>query len=92
MIFIFLATLVVANTTGLMPEGDDVECRDEPDGKQCPPLCPTCTCVSHSLQTAPLAFIAFTTVDLTIATIELPPPADVRGQLAKPPATRPPIV
>ena len=91
-VFIFTAALVVANTTGLLPEGDDVECADESDGKQCPPTCPTCTCAWHSLKTALTPVLEMRPIDLTSLTVELPSPDAAHGQLVPPPTTRPPIV
>lgn len=91
-IFILAAALVVANTTGLLPEGDDTECADEDGGKQCPPTCPTCTCAWHSLKTALTPVLEMRPIDLTSLTVELPPPDDAQGQLVPPPTTRPPIV
>jgi len=91
-IFVLAAAFVVANTTGMLPEGDDTECADECDGKQCPPTCPTCTCAWHALKTAPSAVVELTPIELTSRTMELPPPGGADGRTAPPPTTRPPIV
>lgn len=88
---IFAAALVVANTTGLLPEGDDTECADGDCGKQCPPTCPMCTCAWHSLKTAPAPLFEVRAVELTSRTVELPPLDGWHGQLAPAPMTRPPI-
>lgn len=90
-ILIFAAALVVANTTGLLTEGDDTECADESDGKKCPPTCPTCTCAWHSLKTAPSPVFEVRAIELTSRTVELPTPTTGHGQLAPAPWTRPPI-
>jgi hypothetical protein len=90
-IFIFVAVLVVANTTGLLPEGDDTECADRDEGKQCPPTCPTCTCAWHSLKSAPTQVIELTPIELTSRAVELPPPSGTDGRIAPAPVTRPPI-
>ncbi len=90
-VFIFAAALVVANTTGLLPEGDDTACADGDGGKQCPPTCPTCTCAWHSLKTAPAPLFEVRAVELTSRTVE-PPTLDAwHGLLAPAPWTRPPI-
>jgi len=85
------AALVVANTTGVLPEGDDIECADS-DGKQCPPSCPTCPCAWHSLKSAPTAPVELNAIELTTCAAELPPPRGADGRTAPPPITRPPIV
>jgi len=90
-VFLLAAALVVANTTGLLPEGDSTECADEPDGKQCPPTCPTCTCAWHSLKTTPSAVFEVRAIVLTSRTVELPPLTTGHGQLAPAPWIRPPI-
>ncbi len=90
-ILVFAAALVVANTTGLLPEADSVECSDDADGKDCPPTCPTCTCAWHGLKTALAPVFEVRTVDVTSRTLELPPPTVGHGQLDPAPWTRPPI-
>ena len=89
-IAIVAACLVVGDATRLLPEADDVECCDG-DGKQCPPMCPTCTCAWHSLKTAPATVVEIKPIRLTTFLVELPPPAAGHGRLAPPPTTRPPI-
>ena len=93
-VVIFAVALVVATTTGLLPEAaeDDVARTDECDGKQCPPTCPTCVCAWHSLKSAPTAIVAMTVLELTSAAAELPPPAGRAGRTVPPPTLRPPIV
>ena len=90
-VLVFAAALVVANTTGLLPEGDATECADCDGGKQCPPTCPTCTCALHSLKTVPAPVFEVRTVELTSRTVELPPLDGWHGLLAPAPTTRPPI-
>ena len=90
-VLIFAAILVVGDVTGLFPEVDEIGCRDEPEGKHCPPTCQTCTCAFHSLKTAPASVVELKTVELTARTIELPPAHDGHGLLAPAPAQRPPI-
>lgn len=91
LIVVFVATLVVANTTGLLPEADDIECADEAEGKGCPPTCATCTCVWHGLKTALAPIFEARTIELTSRTLELPSPRVGLGQLDPAPWTRPPI-
>lgn len=98
-IFIFAAALIVANTTGLLPEADDAQCAGDGAGRTddghrtpCPPTCPTCTCAWHSLKTAPTAVIEIKSLELTSSAAELPPPRGADGLTAPPPTTRPPIV
>ena len=91
-VLIFAVALVVANTTGLLPEGDAVACADDRDGKQCPPTCPTCVCAWHSLQSAPAAIVELTSLELSSAAAELPAPGGSDGRAIPPPTTRPPIV
>lgn len=94
-VFIFLAVLVVGNTTGLLPEGDDPQCADEGanngDGKQCPPSCPTCTCAWHSLKTTPTPVFEVRAIEFSSRTVDLPAPTTGDGQLVPAPTTRPPI-
>lgn len=90
-VFIFAATLVVANTMGLLPENDDIECADQRDGKQCPPTCPTCVCAWHSLRSAPTASVELPAFELMTAAAEPPPPSGANGRAAPAPTTRPPI-
>jgi hypothetical protein len=90
-VLIFTAALVVANTTGLLPEGDDTECVDEDGGKQCPPTCPTCTCAWHTLNSAPVAVFEVQPIELSSRIVALPQPTAWRGRLAPAPTTRPPI-
>jgi len=94
-LIIFAVALVVANTTGLLPEGDDVRCADDggSDGHRtpCPPTCPTCTCAWHSLKSAPTAVIEIKPLELTSSAAELPSPRGADGRTAPPPTTRPPI-
>ena len=91
-VLIFAAALVVADTTGALPECDDTECTDEGNGKQCPPTCPTCTCVWHTLKTAPISLVEMPPIDFTSLIVELPPVRGAHGRLAPAPITRPPIV
>ena len=91
-VLILAAVLLAGNATGLIPEGDEVGCTDEPDGKQCPPTCATCTCVWHSLKTAPSMPIELNTIELTARAVELPPAREGHGLIAPAPEQRPPIV
>ncbi len=91
-VLIFAVALVVANTTGLIPEGDNVECADESDGKQCPPTCPTCVCAWHSLKSTLTAIVELKSLELTSAAAEPPAPGGSDGRAIPPPTTRPPIV
>ena len=87
-VFLVAATFVVANTTGLLPEGDETACCD---GKQCPPTCPSCTCAWHSITTAPVAIFEVPAIALMDRAVELPTPRAGDGQRAPAPSTRPPI-
>lgn len=89
-IILFAAALVVANTTGLLPENDDDACVDQGEG-QCPPTCPTCPCAWHALQSLPTAAVEITALALTAPAAELPPPRGAAGRNPPPPITRPPI-
>lgn len=91
LVLIFAAALVVGHASGLIPEGDEVGCTDEQDGKQCPPTCPACTCVWHSLKTAPVARVELARVEWIARAVELPHARDGQGRLAPAPALRPPI-
>ncbi len=92
LVFVFAAALVVADSAGLLPEGDDTECSDECAGKQCPPTCATCTCAWHSLRSAPTTLLEMAPIELTSRTVDLPPPDAADGLTAPAPTTRPPIV
>ena len=51
---LLVLTLVLAfGQASGMPVLGDTCGEDCPDSKQCPPLCPTCTCASASLPSAP---------------------------------------
>ena len=82
---------MVGDATGLIPEGDEIGCADEPDGKQCPPTCPTCTCACHSLKTAPVPLVELNEIELAARASELPPARPFHDRFAPAPAQRPPI-
>ena len=52
--------LAVGQASGVLWLGGDTCGEDCPDGKQCPPQCPTCTCAGTSVPSipAPVATIA----------------------------------
>ncbi len=52
-ILLVLALLLAFGQASGMPVLGDTCGEDCPDGKQCPPLCPTCACASASLPSVP---------------------------------------
>lgn len=83
--------LIVADATGLLSDCDE-SCVDDTDGKQCPPVCPTCTCAGHTARLAiPLAEVVTIVPARESCVVVSPVPANVRGRLAPPPLIRPPI-